>query len=129
MQPDEHLHYRRYFSLPANFEQDRVILHFGAVDQECEVIFNGINIGTRQGCYLPFSFDVSKAIYSEILNCLEVRVTDKTELSAHARGKQKLKTKGKMDALFYTLGSGIWKSVWIESVPSTTDSIHMAGKF
>ena len=119
LQPDEHLHYRRYFSLPANFEQDRVILHFGAVDQECEVILNGINIGTHQGGYLPFSFDVSKAIYSEMLNYLEVRVTDKTELSAHARGKQKLKTKGKMDALFYTPSSGIWKSVWIESVPST----------
>lgn len=119
LQPDEYLHYRRYFSLPAHFEQDRVILHFGAVDQECEVILNGISIGTHQGGYLPFSFDISKAIYSEMLNCLEVRVTDQTELSPHARGKQKLKTKGKMDALFYTPSSGIWKSVWIESVPST----------
>ena len=119
LQPDEFLHYRRYFSLPAHFKQERVILHFGAVDQECDIILNGIHIGTHQGGYLPFSFDISKAIYAEMVNILEVRVTDKTELSPHARGKQKLKSKGKMDALFYTPSSGIWKTVWIESVPST----------
>lgn len=119
LQPDEFLHYRRYFSLPAHFEQDRVILHFGAIDQECEVVLNDIHIGTHQGGYLPFSFDISKAVYSEMVNSLEIRVTDKTELSPHARGKQKLHPKGKMDALFYTPSSGIWKTVWLESVPTT----------
>lgn len=119
LQPDEFLHYRRYFSLPTHFEDDRVILHFGAIDQECDVVLNGIRIGTHQGGYLPFSFDVSKAIYSEMVNCLEIRVTDQTELSPHARGKQKLHPKGKMDALFYTPSSGIWKTVWLESVPNT----------
>lgn len=119
LQPDEFLHYRRYFNLPNRFEKDRVLLHFGAIDQECDVFLNGILIGKHKGGYLPFSFDVSKAIYSEMVNCLEICVTDLTELSPHARGKQKLHPKSKMDALFYTPSSGIWKTVWVESVPNT----------
>lgn len=119
VEPDDFLHYRRYFSLPNDFKQDRIILHFGAVDQECEIFLNDISIGKHVGGYLPFSFDVTKAIYLEMVNCLEVRATDQTEFSPHARGKQKLYPKGKMDALFYTPSSGIWKSVWLECVPST----------
>ena len=51
LQPDEFLHYRRYFSLPTHFEKDRVILHFGAIDQECDVVLNGIRIGDIYICF------------------------------------------------------------------------------
>ena len=36
--------------------------------------------------------------------------------TSHARGKQKLQKKGKYASLFYTPQSGIWKTVWMESV-------------
>ena len=45
VQPSDYLHYRKVFTLPEGFKKDRVILHFGAVDQECEVFINGTLIG------------------------------------------------------------------------------------
>ena len=49
-------------------------------------------------------------------NVLTLCVKDYTEKAPHARGKQKLVRKGGMSSLFYTPQSGIWKTVWLESV-------------
>ena len=114
LQPDEYLHYRTTFRLPDGFQKSRVLLHFGGVDQECEVYFNGMALGTHTGGYLPFTFDITERLKEE--NVLTVTVTDKTEFSPHARGKQKLINNGPMNSLFYTPQSGIWKTVWLESV-------------
>ena len=113
--PDDFLHYRKKFSLPENFRKERVLLHFGAVDQECEVYLNGTKLGEHVGGYLPFSFDISSTL-QEGENTLSLCVVDKTEEAPHARGKQKLVKKGKYGSLFYTPNSGIWKTVWLESV-------------
>lgn len=115
LQPDQYLHYRTRFRIPQGFQKSRVLLHFGAVDQECEVFVNGIPVGKHVGGYLPFSFDITSALKEE--NELRVVVTDKTELVPHARGKQKLHNNSGMSSLFYTPQSGIWKTVWLESVP------------
>lgn len=114
LQPDQYLHYRTSFSIPEGFVKKRVLLHFGAVDQECEVYVNGVYVGKHIGGYLPFSFDITECLKEE--NELKVIVTDKTELAPHARGKQKLHNNSGMSSLFYTPQSGIWKTVWIESV-------------
>lgn len=114
LQPDEYLHYRTTFRLPDGFQKSRVLLHFGGVDQECEVYLNGMALGTHAGGYLPFTFDITERLKEE--NVLTVTVTDKTEFSPHARGKQKLINNGPMNSLFYTPQSGIWKTVWLESV-------------
>lgn len=113
--PDDYLHYRKKFSLPEHFVRDRVILHFGAVDQECVVFLNGKKLGEHKGGYLPFSLDATQAIQKKE-NVITLCVTDKTEKAPHARGKQKLEKKGKYSSLFYTPCSGIWKTVWMESV-------------
>ena len=115
VKPDDFLHYRKKFTLPDGFIKDRVILHFGAVDQECEVYLNGIKVGENKGGYLPFNFDVSSEILKDE-NILTLCLTDKTEQSPHGRGKQRLYKKGKMSSIFYTPSSGIWKTVWLESV-------------
>ena len=39
----DQLTYEREFILPEGFRKDRVILHFGAVDQECTVYLNDIS--------------------------------------------------------------------------------------
>lgn len=114
--PDDYLHYHTQFKLPEGFMKDRLILHFGAVDQECEVYLNDVKIGEHIGGYLPFSFDVSSVVVPDAENTLKLRVVDKTEQAPHARGKQKLVKKGKYGSLFYTPNSGIWKTVWLESV-------------
>ena len=119
--PHQRLHYRKKFTLPEGFKKSRVLLHFGAVDQECSVFVNGIRVGGHKGGYLPFHFDITDSL-RQGENVLTLSVTDRTEQSPHARGKQKLQKKGKYASLFYTPQSGIWKSVekaYIEDVRIT----------
>ncbi len=114
--PEDYLHYRKVFVLPEGFQKKHVLLHFGAVDQECKVMLNGKLLGEHSGGYLAFQFDVTELLTAGE-NVLTLCVKDKTEKAPHARGKQKLVRKGGMSSLFYTPQSGIWKSVWMESVP------------
>ena len=113
--PEDYLHYRKVFRLPDGFKKDRVLLHFGAVDQECSVYLNGQLLGGHVGGYLSFSFDITDVL-TDGENVLTLCVRDMTEKAPHARGKQKLVRKGGMSSLFYTPQSGIWKTVWLESV-------------
>ena len=115
VQPSDYLHYRKVFTLPEGFKKDRVILHFGAVDQECTVSVNGTVVGGHKGGYNAFAFDITDQL-AEGENVLTLTVQDATEQKPHARGKQKLNRTGKWSSLFYTPQSGIWKTVWLESV-------------
>lgn len=110
LRPHEYLHYRRTFTAPAG---DRVLLHFGAVDQWCRVSVNGQRVGEHDGGYLPFSFDITEVLHD--LNTLHVVVTDPSDRGTGARGKQKLDRGG----IWYTPQSGIWQTVWLEAVPTT----------
>ncbi len=114
--PGDYLHYQKKFKVSADFCRGRIFLHFGAVDQECVVYLNGVKLGSHKGGYLPFCFEITKIVRKDE-NVLALCVTDDTEKKAHARGKQKLKKKGKYKSLFYTPNSGIWKTVWLESTP------------
>ena len=113
--PEHYMHYRKQFTLPDNFVRDRVILHFGAVDQECVVFVNDQYVGQHIGGYLNFSFDITDHL-NDTTNTVAILAKDFTEYQPHARGKQKLKPKGKMKSIFYTPTSGIWQTVWLESV-------------
>lgn len=113
LQPGEFLWYRRSLQLPEGFCRERVLLHFGAVDQCCTLWVNGQKAGSHTGGYLPFTFDITDLLQGAELTLL-LRVTDDTDCgNVHARGKQKLKAGG----IWYTPQSGIWQTVWLESVP------------
>ena len=116
VQPDQYLHYRKTFTLPEGFDKGRVLLHFGAVDQECSVYLNGRKLGEHRGGYLPFCFDMSEVLVDGE-NVITLCVRDQTERAPYARGKQRLAKGGLCSSLFYTPISGIWKTVWMESVP------------
>lgn len=103
--------YRRSFTLPEGFVQDKLILHFGAVDQVAVVRVNGKEAAHHEGGYLPFDADVSGYIRGAV-NELEVEVTDDLDHEL-AWGKQR-KDRGGM---WYTPVSGIWQPVWMESLP------------
>jgi beta-galactosidase/beta-glucuronidase len=113
LQPDERLWYRRSFSLPDGFVRDRVLLHFGAVDQTCTVWVNDVEVGGNDGGYWSFSLDVTDALRAGD-NSLVVAVRDLSDGHQHASGKQRLKR----GAIWYTAQSGIWQTVWMESVPA-----------
>lgn len=105
--------YRKRFRLPEGFVKDRVILHFGAVDQIAAVIFNGKYLGSHEGGYLPFSFDITELLKNSVENEILVYVRD--EINPRIPyGKQVHKPGG----MWYPQVSGIWQSVWIESVPA-----------
>ncbi|MCX6397962.1 MAG: hypothetical protein NTV23_15850 [Propionibacteriales bacterium] len=109
LQPDGWLWYRRSgITAPAG---DRVLLHFGAVDQTCTVWVNGVEVGSHTGGYLPFTFDITEQLGPE--QEIVVRVRDLSETGPHARGKQRL-DRGR---IWYTAQSGIWQTVWLEAVP------------
>ncbi|MDR0854964.1 MAG: glycoside hydrolase family 2 [Christensenellaceae bacterium] len=112
LRPTETLKYRKAFALRGDSIESRVLLNFGAVDCCCTVLLNGEKICTHNGGYLPFSVEITRFLKDE--NVLELTVTDASDASdLYAVGKQKLKRGG----IFYTPQSGIWQSVWLESVP------------
>ncbi|MBR0040066.1 MAG: glycoside hydrolase family 2 [Oscillospiraceae bacterium] len=108
----QYLWYRRTVALPESFAGRRTILHFGAVDQIADVWVNGKQVASHVGGYLPFEADISSALEGESFS-LVVRASDETDGGFHTRGKQKTQRGG----IWYTPQSGIWQSVWVESVP------------
>ncbi|MEV6162089.1 sugar-binding domain-containing protein [Streptomyces sp. NPDC052052] len=114
LMPGHTLWYRRALLLPDGFTRPggRVLLHFGAVDQVCRVLLNGVEVGGHEGGYLPFVCDLTAAL-REGENTLVVAVQDDT--GAGSRGKQRLRRGG----IWYTAQSGIWQTVWAECVPAT----------
>lgn len=115
--PEQRLWYRRSFSAPSAHSKDRVLLHFGAVDYECQVWVNGKAVGSHRGGYLPFTFEITEALVQGE-NELLVSVWDPTDTGMQQRGKQVLHPKG----IWYTPVSGIWQTVWLEVVPEVSIS-------
>lgn len=110
--PEDYLWYERNITIDEIQDGNRCILHFGAVDQFCEVFINNIKVKKHIGGYLPFSCDITKYIKTGD-NRLTLRVIDLTDTSYHSRGKQVMLRGG----MFYTAQSGIWQTVWLEWVP------------
>jgi hypothetical protein len=108
-----HLSYEKRFVLPEGFAgaDERVMLHFGAVDQIAEVSVNGRQLARHEGGYLPFAMDITSALQPGE-NTLSVAAED-TLSRAYPYGKQSPKPGG----MWYTPVSGIWQSVWMEAVP------------
>lgn len=111
LRPGQTLWYRRTFRIPEGFCIGRVLLHFGAVDQKAAVYVNGREVCSHAGGYTPFGADITEGLREE--NTLVVKVRDDSDASPYGRGKQKLARGG----IWYTAQSGIWQTVWAESVP------------
>lgn len=109
----ETLWYKKEFSITEKLENNRVILHFGAVDQKCKVFVNQSLVGEHVGGYDAFSFDITDFVNEN--NELVVSVTDTLSDYVLPYGKQCQKRGG----MWYTPVSGIWQTVWLEIVPET----------
>ena len=113
MEHHDRLWYRRMFTVPPAWDGRQVILHFGAVDYECEVFLNGKSMGTHRGGYDSFSFDITPFLsgFAEPQEII-VRVYDPTEEGGQPRGKQTTHPAG----VIYSSNTGIWQTVWLEPV-------------
>ena len=134
VQPSEFLWYKRKIELPKLADDQRLILHFEAVDWMCACFVDGKLVGTHVGGYLPFSFDVTDLLGSsetgeatadsadtaELVLC----VWDPSDTGSQLRGKQRL-SRGD---IWYTAQSGIWQSVWYEVVSAVhLESLTLKG--
>ena len=109
--PDETLWYRR--TIPGEKrEGERLLVHFGAVDQQAEVYINSVLAASHRGGYTAFTVDITDFL-ADGENILTVRVRDATDTNEYTRGKQRTKRGG----IWYTPQSGIWQTVWMEHVP------------
>ncbi len=113
LQPEERLWYRCIFEVPPAWEGKRVLLHFGAVDWEAEIWVNGYRVGSHQGGYLPFVFDITPYLRSREQDLI-VAVWDPTDTHWQQRGKQTRQP----HTIWYNSVSGIWQTVWLEAVPA-----------
>ena len=86
------------------------LLHFQAVDYECDVYINSHFVGNHIGGYTSFSFDVTKYLV-EGKNTLVVDVRDSFS-KAQLRGKQR-EVKESHEC-WYVQTTGIYKSIYLE---------------
>lgn len=115
--PNEVLWYSRVVQLPEgclDVNSQRLLLHFGAVDQICNVYINGKFVAYHKSGYLPFTVDITDFVSETLTIPILISVRDFSDTSYHARGKQQLERGG----MFYTAQSGIWQTVWMEIVPN-----------
>ena len=105
--------YRRKFTLPDNWNGNRILLHFGAVDWESTIWINGNLSGSHKGGYSPFTFEITESVDFTTENEIIIKVFDPTNDGKQPHGKQALNPKG----IWYTPSSGIWQTVWLEPVP------------
>ena len=109
--PNDYLFYHLKYEIPSDFIKDKVILHFGAVDQIAEVFINGQFAVKHVGGFLPFSLDIKPFLKDNNVEIV-LRVQDTTNSSYHSSGKQSLNPGG----IWYKQQSGIYMPVWMESV-------------
>lgn len=106
------LWYKRTFTVPANWKNKDVVLNFGAVDWKTDVFVNDILIGSHQGGFTPFSFNITPYLTGKNNQKLVVRVWDPSDKGYQPRGKQTSNPEG----IWYTPVTGIWQTVWLEPV-------------
>jgi hypothetical protein len=106
------LWYRRQFKIPADWNNQRILLHFGAVDWKAKVWVNGKEVGEHRGGYDAFTFDITDQLKQNSEQELIVGVFDPTDSGSQPRGKQVKRPGG----IYYTPTTGIWQTVWLEPV-------------
>ncbi len=116
----EYAWYARDFEVPDAWKAagKNVLLHFGACDYKTTVWLNGQEVGHNQGGHVPFWFDITPYLQTgknKGRDRVSLRVEDKQD-AFQPRGKQAVD--GQSRGCDYFCTTGIWQSVWLESVPS-----------
>jgi len=117
LKPDEFLWYARTIDVAKkNGSGERILLHFDGVDFRAMVFIGHREVTDvpHEGAQEPFTLDITDYVEPGA-NELTVCVWDPTEGFPGSRGKQCLEPK----ECFYTRCSGIWQSVWMETVPAS----------
>ena len=111
----EMMWYQREISIPAEWAGQRVLLHFGAVDYECEAFVGGVSVGRHWGGTSSFSFDLTSHVTPGQSHNLVLYVRDEIRSGQQPGGKQCPDYASRR--CHYTRTTGIWQTVWLEAVP------------
>ena len=106
--------YRRNVTIPAEWTDKRVLLHFQAVDCDSTVWVNGEEVGRHRGGFSPFSCDLNGVAGPGDDITIVLRARDDGQ-KPQPRGKQAVGY-GPQGAI-YVRTTGIWQTVWLEPVP------------
>jgi len=109
--------YRRIFEAAHPGPDRRLMLHFEAVDYRTIVWVNGKRVGSHQGGYTPFHFDITDVLNPDGQQEIVIRAEDDPADLAKPRGKQDWKLEP--HSIWYPRTTGIWQTVWMETVPET----------
>ena len=97
--------YLHTFTVPKDWNEKRVLLHFGGVWSSAEVWLNGQYLGRHDSGYTSFSFNATGKLKTDSINRLAVRVRQVTR-------------EYKFDVFDdWTLG-GIYRDVTLEAMPA-----------
>ena len=108
--------YRKHVVIPSDWSNQRILLHFQAVDYDATVWVNGEQVAIHRGGFCGFEADISaQAVAGEEIEIV-VRARDDHRQSK-PMGKQA--TTFGNQGCHYTRTSGIWQTVWLEPVPSS----------
>jgi len=118
--------YQREFDLPRG--DDRVLLHFGAVDYRARVWVNDQFMAEHEGGHTPFTVDITPVLNENGSQRITVWAQDNPYDLAKPRGKQDWQLEP--HSIWYPRTTGIWQTVWVERVGKTyIDRIHWTPHF
>ncbi|MBQ9080918.1 MAG: beta-galactosidase [Clostridia bacterium] len=108
--------YRREVEIPDDWRESgkRVILHIDACDYRTEVWVNGESVGKHVGGYVSFCFDITDKLKD---GAQTITVCAEDHVRAHTQPAGKQSARYESYGCFYTRTTGIWQTVWLESVP------------
>lgn len=112
--PDQLLWYKKVIERPNKNASDRILINFDAVDWKATVYINRKKVGEHTGGYQNFTFDITDYIHSG-KNEVLIKVYDPSDQGPNPHGKQVLNPSN----IYYTPSSGIWQTVWLETVSPT----------
>lgn len=112
---EQTLWYQKTIDIDKKIRNKQVILHFGAVDWLCEVYVNGIKVGSHEGGFDPFSFNITPFLKKGAKQDIVVGVWDPTDEGPQPNGKQVKNPHG----IWYTPVTGIWQTIWLEGVANS----------
>lgn len=108
--------YMRFFNVPKEMKGKRLEVTFDGVDYACDVFLNGKLLGSHEGMFTPFSFDITElASFDDVRrgrNLLAVRLHPAPRRYSQVAGR---KPAWHGDYWTSLVPQGIWKPVRIEA--------------
>lgn len=119
-----HMWYHRTISIPQDWADKQILLHFGAVYYKSEIYIDGVFAARHFGGTSSFQVDITPYVKAGQTHNLVVYVESDVRSTHQPSGKQNLQFASY--GCNYTRTTGIWQTVWMEAVhPEGLQSVQM----